>query len=126
MTTNTQIEELRGVVGKLLSMMKVEEYGVVPQSETLNKIMDLFAHQLELSKQKFTKEQIKAEKRAYKQGWDSAGGECIKNQQEIDQLVQEAAANSWKDGYYKGWGARKDNVDEQLPLSQDTKGQTSN
>lgn len=94
MKTNTQVEELRGVVDKLLSMMKVEEYGVVPQSETLNKIMDLFAHKLEIKEQEvreqerkirlcgelYTKKEMELAKiESYKNGYIDGGIDTLKS-----------------------------------------------
>lgn len=40
-----------------------------------------------------------AEKRAYKQGWDSAGGELIKNKEEIDEAVLAARIDELNNDY---------------------------
>ena len=87
MTTNTQVEELRGVVDKLLSMMKVEEYGVVPRSETLNKIMDLFTAQLDIKEQEVREQERKIR----------LCGELYTNKE-----MELAKIESYKNGYIDG------------------------
>lgn len=39
-----------------------------------------------------------AERRSYKQGWDSAGGECIKNESEIAETEAKAYTRGWHEG----------------------------
>lgn len=93
---NSQIDELEkpiiigflyGIESDRLNMKEVEiKVAGFRHTKGYSEGMSLFTHQLSIK----DAERVEAEKRAYKQGWDSAGGECIKNQQEINQLVQEA------------------------------------
>ena len=81
-----QIEDLRARILKD-ALVKYDSETGFNITIGLENIMSLFTHQLELDK-----------KDSYKQGWDSAGGECIGDLQTLELAKIEA----YKKGYIDG------------------------